>query len=167
MSSATRLQRLKDVRGHGVGTIPQKVHAVLDSDVVHQSLYDWPWISIVWDRPTRHNWPYREEDLVRAQEAWDASAEHVERSNEAAARLEARKAQDRAAQETKELERQKEAEARTREELRMKFLRNPSATEEDFERLYPQLRDEHLMREAEQAESQARDEMRARIRANF
>jgi hypothetical protein len=50
----------------------------------------------------------------------------------------------------------REAQAAPRDELRCRFLAGkPAATEADFERPYPQMRDEELLRRREQAQARA------------
>jgi hypothetical protein len=57
----------------------------------------------------------------------------------------------------KQAERQAEAEAQLKERIRLDFRSgNPSASDADFERLYPALKDQHLVRQSEEAHARAR-----------
>jgi len=56
--------------------------------------------------------------------------------------------------------RRDEAEARLRDELRTSFLSKAGATEQDFDRLYPQLRDAHLLRQDDDARAESRRRVR-------
>jgi hypothetical protein len=50
----------------------------------------------------------------------------------------------------------REAEAALRDEVRSRFFAvNPAATEADLERLYPQMRDEELLRRSQQTQARA------------
>lgn len=62
----------------------------------------------------------------------------------------------------RETERGEEADAELRDHLRRRFIAgSPAATEADFERLYPQLRDAHLLAEAQQAPDREKAALRA------
>jgi hypothetical protein len=56
----------------------------------------------------------------------------------------------------KRAERQLVDDAALKDRVRIQFLGQAGATTDDFERLFPQLRDEHLMRQSGEALAQAR-----------
>jgi len=64
-----------------------------------------------------------------------------------------------AASEAKRQARQAADDAALKDRLRIQFLGQPGAREQDFERLYPRLRDEHLMRQSGEAMAQARSRL--------
>lgn len=59
----------------------------------------------------------------------------------------------------KSAERKAIDDARLKETIRARFMGQPGATEEDFERLYPTLRDQHLLRQSGEAMAQARSRL--------
>ena len=60
----------------------------------------------------------------------------------------------------KRAERQDADEAALKAQLRTQFLGQPGATADDFERLYPRLRDEHMVRQSHEALASAKSRIR-------
>lgn len=138
MNSEQRRQRLNDLQTWRIA-IPTTVYAQLDNDVPPTSLRSWAWSAYLWDRPTRHNWPYTDHDLALAQDAWDTAHEFVtgclEREAERTAAAEGEQAERDAAFDAEK----KSREQALTENLRRVYLAEPGTTPESFEKALPQL----------------------------
>lgn len=90
------------------------------------------------------------EQLQTAQQQRRSELNEQLRQERLKAMADAKAAQDKARQEA--------AEKELREQLQVQYMKNPAATEADFAKAYPKLREDHLYREAIEAPER---EMRA------
>lgn len=162
-----RRQKLEEIRKMRI-PIPHQVHMELEKDSPSSAVRQWSWWAHVWSRPSASSWdPMLSGNLANAQEGWDTSRAFVDTRLEAKReREQAQKAQQ-AEEDAKRKAMKAEEAAALDAELRTKFLATPGATEEDWERSRDRVREEHLLREAGRAESEALQHVRSVISRVF
>lgn len=96
-------------------------------------------------------------DAKAARTNIEALEEALERSKNNDASREAHRKALQAESDRKRAEREADADAQLKERIRLDFRSgNPNASDDDFERLYPTLKDQHMLRQSESAIAQAR-----------
>ncbi len=113
--------------------------------------------------PTNHDlWQgARDQTLARQQ------AENAETRRKYLASLEADKAAKQAERDAENKVKQIAAEASLKSSLKASYMANPAASDEDFERDYPQLKSDYLKREALRNDTIARESMARSMRERF
>jgi hypothetical protein len=144
-----RREKLNQVARRGV-SIPSHVYAALDADTPPREVRAWTWWAHIWERPTGAGWNLSDRELQAAQESWDASERHVDALQQLAAEREAREAQVQAKRDAAIEAARKAADEALTAELRNRFFSaNPAASDDDFARLLPDLRERELLRQSE------------------
>ncbi len=103
----------------------------------------------------------RDQTLARQQ------SENAELRRKRLASLEADKAAKQAERDAENKPKQIAAEASLKSSLKASYMATPAATNEDFERDYPQLKSEYLRAEALRNDAQARESMARSMRERF
>ena len=113
--------------------------------------------------PTNHDlWQDARDQTLARQKSDNAEARRKYQAG-----LEADKAAKQAERDAENKPKQIAAEARLKSSLKASYMANPAATDEDFERDYPQLKSEYLKREALRNDVAARESMSRVIRDSF
>jgi hypothetical protein len=133
-----------------------------EQDIIALDYSKWSFEQRRANKPTDHNlWQQvRDRTLARQQ------SDNAEVRRKYLAKLDDEQKARQADRDAENKPKQIAAEASLRNNLKSSYMANPVATDEDFERDYPQLKSDYLRNEAMQTDAQAR-ESQARIMRSF